>query len=755
MATPQHLTHLNPEQYQAVTTLHGPLLILAGAGSGKTRVLTRRVAHLLHETVSPQEILAVTFTRKAATEMKERVVELVGELGKKVWVSTFHATCGRILRTDIEALGWTRNFSVYDDDDQLRMIKAVVADLGYDPKRVTPASIVSRIDWYKNRLKSVDNLVNEHRAHEMEALIRVWRAYEEALRTSDALDFNDLIGRTVQLFREHPQILAKWRERFRYVMVDEYQDTNHSQYVLLNMLASQHRNLAVVGDDDQSIYGFRGADISNILGFEKDYPDALTVRLEQNYRSSANILAVANSVVAKNEGRIEKKLWTDSNSGALVQFLVSDTPRKEASQVGMRIADLRRNGTPYSDMAIIYRTNATARYFEAALRENGIPHKVIGGRKFYERREIRDILAYLRLILNPADDAALLRVINVPARGVGVKTLAKLREEASNRGEPLLRTARSLGASAAKGIHAFVQIVDELTENATQLQPHELVELAIRRSGYKTMLEADRVGDNAERLTHDARRRLLNLEELIRDARVNIDDIVGPDQRTYRPLDRLTAWLDHISLSGSSDDTPEGGEVTLLTVHNAKGLEYPAVFVVQMMEGCFPHARSAEEGIEEERRLAYVAFTRAMKQLFVSRSRTLPTYGGAQPKTAAPSRFLFGLPNDVCNGSLPSSDTQHGLEAPASPNANSKYQAFMEMRRRHAAAQRSATPEGEFTLVSIDSSHQLKRDTRIHHEEFGFGIVRARRPSSIEVDFGTGKVHRLPLAGDGFTLVVE
>ena len=754
MAKAPHLTYLNPEQYQAVTTLHGPLLILAGAGSGKTRVLTRRVAHLLHEGISPQEILAVTFTRKAATEMKERVVELVGEVGKKVWVSTFHATCGRILRTDIEALGWTRNFSVYDDDDQLRMIKAVISDLGYDPKRVTPAGIISRIDWYKNRLKNVDNLVNEHRAHEMEALIKVWRAYEEALRTSDALDFNDLIGRTVQLFRQHPPILEKWRERFRYVMVDEYQDTNHSQYVLLNMLASQHRNLAVVGDDDQSIYGFRGADISNILGFEKDYPDALTVRLEQNYRSSANILAVANSVVAKNEGRIEKKLWTDSQSGALVHFMVADTPRKEASQVGMRIADLRRDGIPYSDMAIIYRTNATARYFEAALRENGIPHKVIGGRKFYERREIRDILAYLRLILNPADDAALLRVINVPARGVGVKTLAKLREEASNRGEPLLRTARSQGSSAAKGVQAFVQIVDELTENATQLEPHELVEMTIQRSGYKRMLEADRVGENSERLTHDARRRLLNLEELIRDARVNINDILGPDHHTYRPLDRLTAWLDHISLAGSTDEIPEGGEVTLLTVHNAKGLEYPAVFVVQMMEGCFPHARSAEEGIEEERRLAYVAFTRAMKQLFVTRSRTMPTYGAAQPKTAAPSRFLFGLPNEVCKGAMPSAESTSLDTKPAS-SAESRYQAFMEMRRRHAAAQRSATPEGEFTLVSVDSPGQLRRDARIHHEEFGFGIIRSRRPSSIEVDFGAGKSIRLPLNSDGFSLVVE
>jgi len=747
-----HLRNLNPEQYQAVTTLHGPLLILAGAGSGKTRVLTRRVAQLLHEGVSPQEILAVTFTRKAASEMKERVVELVGDVGKKVWVSTFHATCGRILRRDIEALGWTRNFSVYDDDDQLRMMKACINDLGYDPKRISPASILRRIDWYKNRLKSVNDLVNEHRAHEMEALIRIWRAYEEALRTSDALDFNDLIGRTVELFRNHPAILSKWRDRFRFVMVDEYQDTNHSQYVLLNLLTSAHRNLAVVGDDDQSIYGFRGADISNILGFEGDFPDALTVRLEQNYRSSANILAVANSVVAKNEGRIEKKLWTDSNSGALVQFLVADTPRKEAAQVANRISGLRRDGIPYSDMAIIYRTNSTARYFEAALRENGIPHRVVGGRKFYERREVRDILAFLRLTINPADDAAFLRVVNVPTRGVGVKTLAKLREDSSRRGEPLLRTARAQGNSAAKGIQSFIGILSELSENATQLEPHELVENAIRLSGYRAMLQADRVGDNAERISHDSKRRLLNLEELVRDARVGLDDIAIRD----RAIDRVTSWLDHIALAGSTDEVPEGGEVTLLTVHNAKGLEYPIVYVVQMMEGCFPHAKSAEEGIEEERRLAYVAFTRAMKNLFISRSREMPSFGRQEVRIAPPSRFLFGLPEGACTGSIPTNESTDQEQSSHQDRAtNRRYQAFMEMRKRHATAQRSAIPEGHYTLVTIDSPAQLHKDARIHHEEFGFGVIRGRRPSSVEVDFGTGKNIRIPVSGASFSLVVE
>lgn len=751
MHSAPHLQNLNPEQHQAVTTLHGPLLILAGAGSGKTRVLTRRIAQLLHEGISPKEILAVTFTRKAATEMKERVIELVGELGKKVWVSTFHATCGRILRSDIETLGWTRNFSVYDDDDQLRMMKSCISDLGYDPKRVNAGAILSRIDWYKNRLKSVDDLVSEHRAHEMEALIRAWRAYEEALRTSDALDFNDLIGRTVQLFREHPAHLAKWRERFRFVMVDEYQDTNHSQYVLLSLLASAHRNLAVVGDDDQSIYGFRGADISNILGFENDYPDALTVRLEQNYRSSANILAVANSVVSKNEGRIDKKLWTDSNSGALVHFLVADTPRKEASQVANRISGLRRDGVSFGDIAIIYRTNSTARFYEASLRENGIPHKVVGGRKFYARREIRDILAFLRLIINPADDAAFLRVVNVPSRGVGVKTLSKLREDATQRGEPLLRTAKTIGSNASKGIQAFISILDELAENAIQLEPHELVEYAIRLSGYRVMLQADRVGDNADRISHDSKRRLLNLEELVRDARVGLQDI-APQERA---LDRVTAWLDHIALAGSSDEVPEGGEVTLLTVHNAKGLEYPIVYVVQMMEGCFPHARSAEEGIEEERRLAYVAFTRAMKKLFVSRSRTMPSYN-KDVKSASPSRFLFGLPEAACTGSLPSSETTEFDEAEAPETlTHLRYQAFIEMRKRHASAQRSAKPEGDYTLVTVDNPSQLRKDARVHHEEYGFGVIRGRRPSSVEIDFGTGKNIRLPVNGACFSLVME
>jgi len=447
---PSHLERLNPEQHRAVTTLDGPLLILAGAGSGKTRVLTRRIAQMIHTGLDPTHLLAVTFTNKAATEMKERVAELIGDAGKRVWVSTFHSSCCRILRKDIEALGYTRRFAIYDDDDQLRILKDLIHTYGYDKSKVDPRAIRGQIDHYKNRMLSTDQVIQQMRSHVNDPLIKIWRDYEEALRAADALDFNDLIGTTVRLFREHPDVLARWTRKFQYIMVDEYQDTNQGQYEFLQMLSSSHRNLAVVGDDDQSIYGFRGADISNILNFEKDYPEATVVRLEQNYRSTGNILQLANAVVAENTGRLVKRLWTDAPKGPKVQMFRVQTPRDEAQRVARTILTLRRNGHKWHEFAIIYRTNAISRLFEHALRAVKIPHRIVGGRKFYERREIRDVLAFLRLIVNPANDAAFLRVVNVPPRGIGAKTLAKLREEASSRGLPLLRTARAQAGGSSK-----------------------------------------------------------------------------------------------------------------------------------------------------------------------------------------------------------------------------------------------------------------------------------------------------------------
>jgi DNA helicase-2/ATP-dependent DNA helicase PcrA len=741
-----YLTRLNDEQREAVTTVRGPLLILAGAGSGKTGVLTSRVVHLLKSGVEAESILAVTFTNKAAHEMKERVLALAGAAAKEVWVSTFHSTCCRILRMEAEALGYTKRFAIYDDDDQHRIVRQILVDLGYDLKVVPPGSVLSRIDHYKNRMVTVDQLVAEHRAHGNDPLVRVWRAYEEALRAADAVDFNDLIGKAVLLFESRPDVLAKYRARFEYVMVDEYQDTNRAQYRLLRMLAEEHRNLAVVGDDDQSIYAFRGADLRNILDFEADFPDAKVIRLEQNYRSTANILTLANAVVAQNQNRIAKELWTTTGGGAKVRFLVSDDPRAEARLVTAAIGQLRRRGVALGDIAIIYRTNAMSQPFEAALREASLPYTVVGGRQFYSRREIRDALAYLRLLLNPADDAAFLRVVNVPSRGIGATTLTRLREDAAGRGEPLMKAARSLGKGgdrAAKAVAGFLHLVDGLTEVMRTVSTAVLVQELLERSGYAKMLEDED--------THESRGRLDNLRQLLRDAAQ-----FTPEPADAPPDERLGAWLDRISLSGKDEDIPEGGRVTLMTVHTSKGLEFPTVFVVQMNEGQFPHARAAEEpgGVEEERRLAYVAFTRAKQRLIVTRSRKSASFdaesGGIRTDDAAPSRFLFGVPTEVCDGDLPGEELDEddlvGNRKPQPPPSTA--QRKLAALQAHAATQRAAAPataprpmppaaapSGDHTLMEIESDEDLTPGARVWHDQFGAGTIVSCSSAALRVRF--------------------
>jgi len=743
---PGHLIRLNPEQYRAVTTIEGPLLILAGAGSGKTRVLTRRIAHLLHTGVDPKNVLAVTFTNKAAAEMKERVTELIGEAATNVWVSTFHSTCCRILRQEIEALGWTKRFAIYDDDDQLRMLKTLLDELGHDTAEAR--DVLGKIDFYKNRMVSVDAVVAERRGRVGDIFVTAWRHYDEALKAADAVDFNDLIGRTVQLFTEHPGILAKWRERFHYVMVDEYQDTNKGQYELLRLLACEHRNLAVVGDDDQSIYGFRGADVSNILNFERDYPEATVVRLEQNYRSSGHILTLANAVVEKNSGRLEKKLWTQADNGPRVQLKVAPDVTAEADWVAKATHTLRRRGHDYGEVAIIYRTNAIARPFESALRKVGIPYKVVGGKKFYERREIRDLLAYLRLVINPNDDAALLRVINVPPRGIGAKTQSKLREDAGNRGLPLLRTARMRGGAKTRqerGLKAFTDLIDELESLARELPPGELVAEAIERTGYRAMLEADT--DDKDRLSRDAQGRLDNLQELVNDA---ASFPMPADALTA--ADHLTAWMDRTALVGADEDIPDGGQVTLMTVHSSKGLEYPVVFVVQMNEGVFPHAKSVDTGVDEERRLAYVAFTRAMKRLVVTRSANEARPGGRSGGTATPSRFLFGVPAEVVDGDLPSGDPESSPQERRADTVSrrSKRATFFEARQR-----RAVQPAGEHTLREIESLDDLQPGVKVHHPRLGVAQVRMLQGTRVQLDFGGAGRRWLQLGTVPLSIVLD
>ena len=725
-----HLAGLNPEQLDAVTTLNGPLLILAGAGSGKTRVLTRRIAHLVHSGIPAHEILAVTFTNKAAAEMKERVAALVGD-ETRVWVSTFHSTCARILRQEIESLGFTRRFAIYDDDDQIRLLKSLVQGAGYDPHQVDPKGLLARIDHYKNRMASPDDLVSELRSSVGDPLIRIWREYEVALRAADALDFNDLVSRTVELFQTRADVLARWRQRFRYVLVDEYQDTNRAQYLLLRLLADEHRNLAVVGDDDQSIYGFRGADVSNILNFQHDYPEAKVVRLEQNYRSTANILTMASSVVAKNSERMEKRLWTQGPKGPKVQLVVSSGPRQEASRVAEMVQKVRTMGTHYGQIAIIYRTNAVARFFEAALRAMRVPHRVVGGRKFYERQEIRDVLAYLRLVVNPADDAAFLRVVNVPPRGVGPKTQADLRGDAATRGQPLLTTARARGPGRTaheKGLAAFVHVVDGLADAARERPLEELVEELIERTGYRAMLEAET--DKDGRIVAEAAGRLANLRDLVTDAASAETPGFGGH------LERLTHWLDRIALTADTDEIPDGGEVTLMTVHSAKGLEFPVVFVVQMNETMFPHERNAESGLEEERRLAYVAFTRAMQRLVLTRTMT-----DIRGKLMRPSRFLFGLPEDVIDGDLPSGEAdtaEREQRIAAAEESRSKLGAFLAHRRdRAAGAPPPVAPPERHTLVEVEEMEQLEPGVKILEPRYGMGEIRTVKGKQLLVSFGT------------------
>jgi DNA helicase-2/ATP-dependent DNA helicase PcrA len=750
MSEPAHLADLNPEQRRAVTSTDGPLLILAGAGSGKTRVLTRRVAHLLHQGTDPRNLLAVTFTNKAAAEMKERVERLVGDSGAQVWLSTFHSTCARILRQEIAHLGYTPRFAIYDDDDQLRLIKGLVKSHGYDPSRVPPRGLLRRIDHYKNRMLTLEALQRDGQVHATDPLVRVWQGYEAALKAADAVDFNDLIGLAVTLFREHAAVREKWRERFRWILVDEFQDTNRAQYQLLRLLADAHRNLAVVGDDDQSIYGFRGADINNILGFERDFPEATVVRLEQNYRSTGNILRLANAIISRNTARKDKVLWTDAGPGRRVRLVRKRNPPEEARWVARTVLDLCRKGFRYQDMAIVYRTNATSRLFERALSGLAIPHRLVGGRKFYERREVRDVLAYLRLITNPADDAAFLRTVNVPARGVGAKTTAALRDGAASRSMPLLASARDgllLRPRAARAVGAFVALVDELTELSLTLEPMDLVIEVIERSGYHAMLDAQD--------TDESRARLENLDELVRDAR----GFEYPPEAT-NPEDRLRAWLDRATLAGPDDEIPAGGLVTLLTVHNAKGLEYPVVFVVHMMEGQFPHSLAAEEadGIEEERRLAYVAFTRAKRLLYITWNTEgtgiefFTRRGPHTRRAAQPSRFIQDLPQDAVEGDVPS--LEPATRTSATTNKLDTFLRAHQSRNEPADVPHRPSPES-YRLLEIEHLSQLRRGRRVHHVRFGLGVVRSLTRGRVLIVFDGGRPRSVPLHTDELQLVEE
>jgi DNA helicase-2/ATP-dependent DNA helicase PcrA len=630
-----YLSDLNDPQREAVLHTEGPLLVIAGAGSGKTRVLTRRVAHLIRACgVQPNEIIAITFTNKAAAEMRERLEQLLGPVARAVWILTFHAACGRILRREAERLGYRSNFTIYDTGDQLRVVKDCLEDLQIDPKRFPARSILTQISNAKNQLVSPEEYASRVAGFYDQTVAQVYEAYQKRLFTSNAVDFDDMLTLVVEVMERFPDARARWQKAFRYVLVDEYQDTNHAQYRLLKLLAHEHRNVCAVGDPDQSIYAFRGADIRNILEFERDFGETRVIPLEQNYRSTNTILRASNAVIANNRDRKEKRLWSELGDGDPVRIVEVEDEHTEARYVAGEIARLIEEGFSSSEIAVFYRTNAQSRVLEDTLVRQGIQYQVIGGARFYERLEVRDAIAYLQAIDNPADAVALARIANRPRRAIGDTSIARLQSYADTMGIPLWEAfahpeEAGLGSAARKAVDGFHTLMLSLMSAAQGEEIPELLETVLDRSGYLEALEAER--------TVEARGRIENLQELVG---------VAQEYQAQTEGATLSGFLQEISLFSDQDalDTSErSGSVTLMTLHNAKGLEFRAVFMIGMEEGIFPHSRSIEEqDVEEERRLAYVGMTRAMERLTLTHAATRTLYGSRSYNLA--SRFLDELP---------------------------------------------------------------------------------------------------------------
>lgn len=627
---------LNPQQAEAVINTEGPMLIMAGAGSGKTKVLTCRVANLLQKGVRPYRILAITFTNKAAAEMRERVNNMSGPAAKDVWLFTFHAFCARFLRMEIDKLpGYGGNFAIYDTADSQNLIKQILKEMNLDDKRFQPSGILSRISNAKNALQDAAAFARQAGDFYEQKVADIYSRYEQKLQLNNALDFDDLLMLSIKLLQENKEVREKYQDRFDYLLVDEYQDTNHAQYLLTKFLAAKHRNICVVGDADQSIYGWRGADIQNILDFEKDYPDAKVIKLEQNYRSTQIILDAANAVIENNTGRKPKNLWTENKSGADIIYFQAVDERDEARFVIEQLQNLQRTeNKKLGDMAILYRTNTQSRIFEEMLIKSGISYNMVGGLKFYERKEIKDIIAYLRVIFNPADSLSLLRIINVPKRGIGDASLAKIQAYAAANNVSLFEAVSN--AAAIDGLSSrFVSKLDdlagiifELMNLANEAPVEDLIDRVLHDTGYLEELENER--------TPQAQSRIDNLHELIS---------VAQEFAKSEEENNLENFLAHVALVSDIDDTELGEDaITLMTLHSSKGLEFPVVFLVGMEEGLFPHARTLmdETEIEEERRLCYVGITRAKEKLFLSSTKMRTIYGNTV--TYPPSRFLQEIP---------------------------------------------------------------------------------------------------------------
>lgn len=637
------LEGMNERQKEAVQHTQGPLLIMAGAGSGKTRVLTHRMAYILaEEEVHPWNILAITFTNKAAREMKERVSQLVGPQAEDMWVSTFHSMCVRILRRDIELLGYQRSFTICDPSEQQTAMKRILKKLDIDSEKYDYRMILNRISQAKNDLEDVEKFSEKYTGYVEQIIAKCYREYQKELAKSMTLDFDDLIMFTVQLFQKHPETLQYYQQKFQYIHVDEYQDTNHAQYRLVTMLAKKFKNICVVGDADQSIYGWRGADMSNILEFEKDYQNAKIVLLEQNYRSTKTILQAANHVIENNFNRKVKKLWTENDEGQPITYYRAQSEQDEGRYVLSQIQGLLRDGYHYDDFAILYRTNAQSRVMEENLLKSNIPFRLVGGQRFFERLEIKDLLAYLRLIVNPQDDLSFRRIVNSPKRGIGATSLDKLNDFASMHQFSLLeassQTALSpLSGKAAKALEKFVEMIEDLRKMQEFLSISEFVEQVIEKTGYLAALE--------QQHTMEADARIENIQEFISVAKQFEQDRLEKESEDSPLLQFLT---DLSLVSDADSDDGDGRMVTLMTLHAAKGLEFPVVFIIGLEEGIFPSLRSMMENgddVEEERRLAYVGITRAKQKLYLTNAYSRLLYGRTQ--TNRPSRFILEIGEEL------------------------------------------------------------------------------------------------------------
>ena len=729
---------LNEKQKEAVLATEGPLLILAGAGSGKTSTMTHRIAHLVETGVDPYNILAVTFTNKAANEMKTRVEDLIGDIGG-MWIMTFHAMCLRILHVFAEQAGYKENFVIYDTSDQKTLVKNILKDKGIPEKEYPPQYVLAIISDCKEKEIDPETYKRESGSTEKNKIIyAIYSEYQNRLKANNAMDFDDLLLNTVKLFKEHEEVLEKYRRRFRYVMVDEYQDTNHVQYELVSMLAGEHHNICVVGDDDQCIYEWRGADIRNILDFEKDFPDARVIKLEQNYRSVGNILAAAHSVIKNNRDRKHKELWTDREDGEKINYARCDSDKEEANYVTRQIDYLNRKaGRSYSDIAILYRTNAQSRLFEEALSRYGIPYRVLSGMRYYDRKEIKDAMAYMRLVVNPTDDLSLIRIINEPKRGIGAKTIEKLAAFARVRGQGVLEALTdgdeevlsAIPSKAYESVKELVQCINYCREYKDNLKVSEIYDTLLVKTGYMKALESQNSVEADARMDN-----LMEFKTVIAD----YEGSFGPDS-DGKPT--LEGFMEQLTLAAEVDEYDESQPtVTLMTMHSAKGLEFPVVFIPGLEDGLFPGSKSfdSREGMEEERRLCYVGMTRAKELLYLSSAEVRTRYG--RTEFTRESQFLREIDKSLITGDAVYEKKSYNSSLGVSTGsldgfAGEPYHPFDSLKYARAATKKDA--------AAVRGDTDFSAGDKVSHPKFGNGLVIDKTPTVVTVafdDFGIKKL---------------